>query len=241
MSGKIDCNVHRRVKDYFLLLVVTAANYWIWQILFNDFVIGIILLAIEFGLFVLITQRDLRKNWIVAVFTLVLLLTMIGVFTLEDKFDRTLLTNSPTEISTLNERHGFLANGLGMIFTNRYSQRYYADFSVGVGKYLRNVSYSLDPNLYFFRSHPREKAGIDEYNKYSPFVLPLFVIGMLFLIIYYWRYLFLIAYFLFAVLLTGFISPEYNLGPLLIFPFMNIVLYLGLIVSIQKVKPLFKI
>ncbi|MGA2910200.1 MAG: hypothetical protein ABSE04_00155 [Candidatus Microgenomates bacterium] len=227
-------------KKCLYLLILTLANYWIWQILLSNLVISIVLLIIEFGIFVLITLKELRKHWRDAILISVLLLTMACGFILRNKFDKTLLTNSPTEINVLNERHGILANGLGIIFTNRYAQHYYLDFNLGAGKYLRNVFYTLDPNLYFFQSHPREKAGIVETNKYSPFVLPLFVIGILFLIIYYRQYLFLIAYFLFALVLTGFLSPAYNPGPVLMFPFMNIVLYLGLTASIPKIKLLFK-
>ena len=233
-------NKLKHFENYIFLLVLTVANFWIWQIFSGSLVLGIILLIIELGLFVLITKRRLKRTYILAISISILFLLAFSAFLLKKEFDNTLLTNSPTEISILNQRHGYLAEGLGIIFTNRFVQHYYKDYSMATGKYLQNVFYTLDPNLYFFRSHPREKAGIDEYEKYSPFVLPLFVIGILFLTIYWRRYKFLILYSILAILLTGFISPNYKLGPLLMFPFVNIILYLGLIAAIPKVRLLFK-
>ncbi len=235
-------NKSKHFENYLYLLVLSLANFWIWQIYSNNFILGIILLAIELGLFVLITKKDLKRNCIFTIFISVLLLLVLGVILLMGEFDNTLLTTSPTETSILNQRHGYLAEGLGKIFTNKYVLHFYKlqEYGTATGKYLQNVFYSLDPNLYFFRSHPREKAGIDEYNKYSPIVLPLFVIGVLFLTINYHKYKFLVLYSIPAILFTGFISPKYKLGPLLMFPLINIILYLGLIAVISKVRPLFK-
>jgi hypothetical protein len=228
-------------ENCIFLLVITVANFWFWQIFSNNFILGVILLVIELGLFILITKKDLKRSYTLALYIFILFLLVFDTILLKSDFDNTLLTTSSTEISILNERHGYLAEGLGNIFTNKYVQHYYKDYSLATGKYLRNIFYTLDPNLYFFRSHPREKAGIDEYEKYSPFVLPFFVIGILFTIIYYRKYKSLIIYSIFATFLTGFISPSYKLGPILMFPFINIILYLGFITSIQKIKLLFKI
>ena len=222
------------------MLILTASNYWVWQIFSSNLVLGGILLLTELGLFILITQKNLRKRCQTILFLSGLLFLSLGAVFVKSNFDQTLLVTSPTEISILMQRHAYLADGLGKIFTNRYILHYYKDYSLAVGKYERNIFYSLDPNLYFFRSHPREKAGIDEYEKYSPLFLPLFVIGIFYLILHSRKYLFLILYFLLATLLTGFISPYYKLGPVLLFPFVNIILYLGLTGLIPKIKSLVK-
>lgn len=236
MIGKL-----KHFENYIFLLILTAANYWVWQLFSNNLDLGIILLVIELGLFILITKKNLKKVYTITLSVSVLLLLTISAFLLRGEFDQTLLTISPTETSILNQRHGYLIEGLGKIFPNKYIPYYkLQEYDMATGKYLQNIFYSLDPNLYFFRSHPREKAGIDEYNKYSPIVLPLFIAGVLFLTIYYRKYKFLILYSLLAILFTGFISPKYKLGPILMFPPVNIILYLGLIAVILKVKPLFK-
>lgn len=223
-----------------ILLILTAANYWVWQILANNFILGATLLLIELGLFVLITQKNLKKAYRNTILLSGLILLTLGIIFVRANFDRTLLTISPTEISVLSQRHAYLAEGLGRIFTNRYVLHYYKDYSMAVGKYERNIFYSLDPNLYFFRSHPREKAGIDEYDKYSPLFLPLFVLGIFYLILYSKVYRFLLLYFIIALLATGLTSPYYKLGPVLMFPFVNMILYLGLTGLIPIVKSLRK-
>ena len=231
----------KHFENYIFLIILTAANYWVWQLFSNNLDLGIILLVIELGLFILITKKNLKKVYTITLSVSVLLLLTISAFLLRGEFDQTLLTISPTETSILNQRHGYLIEGLGKIFPNKYIPYYkLQEYDTATGKYLQNIFYSLDPNLYFFQSHPREKAGIDEYNKYSPIVLPLFIAGVLFLTIYYRKYKFLILYSLLAILFTGFISPNYKLGPILMFPPVNIILYLGLIAVILKVKPLFK-
>ena len=234
-------NELKRFENYMFLLVITIANFWFWQIFSNNFILGVILLLIEAELFILITKKNLKKVYTIALSVSVLILVTLSAFLLREKFDYNLLTISPTELSILNERHDSLVKRFGGIFPNKYFHYYkLQEYSLVAGKYLQNIFYSLDPNLYFFRSHPREKVGIDEYEKYSPFVLPLFVIGVLFLIIHWRKYKSLILYFITAILLTGFIDPGYKLGPLLTFPFMNIILYLGLVASIPKIKLLFK-
>ena len=155
----------KHFKSYIFLLILTISNYWVWQIFSNNLVLGGVLLLIELGLFILITQKNLRKRYQTILFLSGLFFLSLGAIFVKGNFDQTLLVTSPTEISILMQRHGYLADGLGKIFTNKYVLHYYKDYSMAVGKYERNIFYSLDPNLYFFRSHPREKAGIDEYEK----------------------------------------------------------------------------
>lgn len=225
--------IKRLCINYIYFLLITVTNFWFWQILIDSPLIFCLLIIIEFGLFILCIQEksEIKRT---IFFLILFFVVVVGYIVLKNNFDNTLLTSSPLETRVRNERHGLLANGLGILFTNKYSQRYYVMFSLGKEKYLRNIFYSLDPNLYFFRSHPREKAGIDEYDKYSPFILPIFIMGMLFLIINYRKYQFLITYLVISMLITGFVSQEYRNGPLLFFPLINIILYFGLVFFIQK-------
>lgn len=216
------------LKEFLILTLFTVANYWFWQIFKASLVLCAFLLFLEFAIFKLTNKKDTKKEIVFYYVFIILCMLMFGFFVIKQKFDETIVVNSPTEVHILNQRHGYLSEGLGVIFTNKVSQQYYANWNPKIGKYLRNVSYILDPNLYFYRSHPREKAGIDEAEKYSPFVLPFFIIGILFLITHAESYLPLIIYLLLAVFISGFIDPGCSLGPVLMFPFMNIFLYLGL-------------
>lgn len=220
-----------------ILIVATIANYWFWQILRNNIFLLLILLVVEFALFILVNQGN-KTNKILLFFITLTLVLIPSIFLIK-QFDRNLNINSPSETYTLNQRHGYLAEGLGVLFTNKISQRYYLNFDTGIKKYLQNVSYTVDPNLYFFRSHPREKSGIDEYEKYSPFVLPLFIIGVVFILVNAAGFTTLLTYSAFAILITGLISPGYKLGPILMFPVINIILFKGFVWLIQRVRKLF--
>lgn len=221
-------------KKYIYLALVTVANFWFWQILENNLFFGLLVLIIEVALFELIAGTN-RKNRMMFV-TLAIGATICTLVMLRDQFDKTLLVTSPTEVSIQAKRHNYLADGLGIFFTNKYSLHYYKDYSLGVGKYLRNVFYTLDPNLYFFRSHPREKLGIDESYKYPPIVLPFFVVGILFLFVNYSKYKPLTIYLTAAALFTGFLDPAYKLGPILIFPFTTIAIYFGFATIVTRLK-----
>lgn len=238
MARKISNLLHLKLK-YIVLALLTVANYWFWQILKENTALLTVLLLSQFFIFRIIGKKDVKKL-ILPILVLTALFFLQSDLLIKQNFDKSLTNKSPAEVYLLNQRHGYLSEGLGPIFNNKISQRYYADIDIGFGKYLRNVSYVLDPNLYFFRSHPREKSGIDEYSKYSPFTLPLFVFGSLLIIVNPATFLLLLGYFALAVVVSGFINPGYVLGPVLMFPFINIVMYEGLKILIQKIRILQK-
>lgn len=239
MLSKISKFLHLKWK-FIILIILTVSNYWFWQIINFNIILSFALLIIELILFRAVIQKSDRKNMRVLSFVVIFILLVSGGILIKKNIDKNLFVNSPTEVSLYNQRHGYFSEGLGFIFNNKVTQHYYTDLDRGLGKYATNVSYVIDPNLYFFRSHPREKAGIDEYDKYSPFVLPLFIIGTLILIANFKEYLLLILYFVLSVLITGFITPGFKLGPVLMFPFVNIILYLGFVKTVQVIKYLFK-
>jgi hypothetical protein len=51
---------------------------------------------------------------------------------------------------------------------------------VKLRKITRNFLAQLDLNLYFFAGHPRERIGVDEYEKFPYILLPIFLIGLFF-------------------------------------------------------------
>ncbi|MDQ5930314.1 MAG: hypothetical protein QG594_2102 [Bacteroidota bacterium] len=228
------------LKESLILIFFTLANYWFWQILKTSLTLCAILIILELAIFKLSVRKNTKKRIIFYSGLIVFCILIFSVFGTKQRFDETLAVNSPTEAHIINQRHGYLAEGLGIFFTNRVAQQYYVNWNPKIGKYLRNVSFAVDPNLYFYRSHPREKAGIDETEKYSPFVIPFFIIGILFLITHAGNFPYLIIYLLLAVFITGFLDPKYILGPILVFPFINIVLYLGLTTTVTEVKKIIK-
>ncbi|MFH1561030.1 MAG: hypothetical protein ABID04_00420 [Patescibacteria group bacterium] len=90
----------------------------------------------------------------------------------------------------------------------------------------QNVFELIDPNLYFFANHPRERAGMDEFEKLPFFFFPLFVFGFLSEL----GKKGLGYYFLFLILPVLLLSVWGNigrLGPFCLFPFLMISIFDG--------------
>ncbi|MDD5415944.1 MAG: hypothetical protein PHE48_02985 [Candidatus Daviesbacteria bacterium] len=209
-----------------LLLLTLVLNSWTWQLVKQNLFLAFILLTITISLFALTfaAEKSLRK-----IAFLVLLLTFcVGSFYfLQGNFDRSLREKNPTEVSIALKRHGYFAEGLGKLFTNKFSLQFFSNWYYPITNYSRNISYSIDPNLYFFMSHPREKSGIDEFGKYSPLLLPVFLLGLFTHFLSLSKYKTLTAYLITAIIITGFATPYYKLGPVFLFPYLNLIIVLG--------------
>lgn len=114
------------------------------------------------------------------IFLLLLISLTVILFSVNIKevSDENILVLSVLDIQQYNKRHEFYANSLGKIYTNRYSLAYFKVYAPLSYKLHRNFFANLNPNLYFFNSHPRERSGIEEFKKYLPFFLPFFIIGV---------------------------------------------------------------
>lgn len=97
----------------------------------------------------------------------------------------------------------------------------------------QNISEVVDPNLYFFANHPREKYGVIEFEKFPYILLPFFVIG-LFSIKRKTLNLFLIG--LSPFVLISIIGSDNPIGPFGLFPFFANTIGLGLLTIPNKKK-----
>lgn len=212
-----------------LLLAVTFGNLWIWRIFKENFIIGILLVILEFLFF----KQVMTKTQKGQLFALIFILIIVTFLTIKVGFDKNIFIISAEEQAQQNARHGLYAVELGQLFKNKLSLHFYKYFIDPIHKFKRNLFYSLDPNLYFFASHPRERPT-GEFEKYQWILLPFFIVGLFLVIQYY--YPIIGVYFIWAALFSMFLSPSFPLGPVLFFPVINIVTTLGLIYFLQKVK-----
>lgn len=208
-------------------IAVILLNPWWWVIIQRDIWVGLLIFALS--IIVLIYFFYNRSE---IFFLCLLLLTIILIIiSLRQAFDESIFRISATGVQQLNKRHEFYAHNLGKLYTNRISLSYFKNYSFSLLKLERNFFGNLDPNLYFFASHPRERAGIDEFEKYTPIFVPFFIIGFIYSICR--PKLNLVAYFISMLLISSFISPYYNLGPILFFPFINFVITIGFLLSLK--------
>lgn len=218
-------------KKILVLLGVTFLNFWVWRILQINILLAAILIFLTFFLFKLVTEKKFRI-WI---FCLTFILFSLSSFIIiRSDFDNKLLSFTPEDQVKLNERHFYYAKDLGRFFLNSKVLNYYKNYSLPVHKFEGNLFSNLDLNLYFFASHPRERAGVSEFEKYSPLYLPFFIIGVLVLI--YLGYIGIGVYLIAATLASAFVSSSYIIGPILFFPLINICITQGLIYTVNFVK-----
>lgn len=204
-----------------LLLVITFSNFWIWRILKDNFVVGILLIILSF----LFLRQIVAKFQIYQLLILTFTCLLIGFLTLRVGSDTGIFITSPQDLPQLNKRHGFYALELGPLFTNRFSQKAYKYFGPPIFKLEKNLFSNLDINLYFFASHPRER-GTGEFEKYSWVLLFPFILG-LFSVMKYIKVMG--TYLIGAAFVSMFLDPAYPLGPVLFFPLINVLIVFGLI------------
>lgn len=162
------------------------------------------------------------------------LTTILFAIAVREAFDESIFRNSALDIQQHNKRHEFYANGLGKIYTNRFSLTYFKEYNLPLLKLQRNFFANLDPNLYFFASHPRERVGIEEFEKYLVIFLPFFLIGFLYSM--YKPFVKILIYFAVVAFVSAVISPSYNLGPILFFPLINFTVTIGFLLSLKILR-----
>lgn len=215
------------------LLVILLSPWW-WIILQRNLLVGLLIAVLSFVLFIYFWLIRSGKVFIILV---ILTIVIVSIITRE-AFDESIFRNSSLDVQQINKRHEFYANNLGKIYTNRFSLIFFKEYSLPIYKLQKNLFSNLDTNLYFFASHPRERAGVEEFKKYSPIFLPFFLIGFLYLL--YVPLLGILIYSVPILFLYSIISPGYELGPLLFFPVINFFITIGIILSIKKIKEIIK-
>ena len=146
------------------VILVSLTNFWIWKVLSHSFLLGFILILISVFLV-----------FKVKLATTVLLL-LLGMYLIKTNFDTGLIVNSPLESNQLANRYEYYAQDFGNIYKNRIGLYLNYKLLPFFSKYERNLAYNLDPNLYFFANHPRERAGVAEFEKFPAVFLPFFII-----------------------------------------------------------------
>jgi hypothetical protein len=207
-------------KKIAIFLLILLANVWIWRILGSLPLLGLGLMVLSF----LLTFNYKIPSLI--------LLAILGTFLLRNAFDSNFLQILPAEKVRVDQRHEFYSQGLGKIYKNRIGV--YLNYTVAprVSEFLNNLGYSLDPNVYFFAGHPRESGEAVEFEKFSYFLFPLFIFGIVSLLS--GAFEFTVLYLVLSLAITVFVSPGYGLGPVLSFPFIVAVIYTGVLKIVKK-------
>lgn len=211
------------------LFVIVSSPWW-WIIIQRDLLASLFVFILSFVVYLYFYQNKSR------LVILLLVALTIGLFaiSIKEAFDENIFRNSALDIQQLNKRHEFYAKGLGKFYRNRLVLTYFQHYNHAVSKLQQNFFSNLDPNLYFFASHPRERTGIEEFNKYFPVFLPFFLLGFFYIMSkLFFKF---ILYFIIISFISSVISPSYNLGPILFFPLINFIITVGLLITLSYLK-----
>ncbi len=213
---------------YAVLLLVLVLTPWFWFIVKVNPLILLVLVIFNFLLlFSLIKLSGRIINAIVAALFAILIL-----FNLQQGFDKSISAQSIDQNISQNKRHGYYSASLGKLYTNKISIYYYTKISRPFTKLQKNLFSTLDLNLYFFGSSPRERTDVSEFEKYSFLMMPFFLVGIYAVVKK--RMLSVKLYFIAAILASSVINANYLLGPVLFFPLINTVITLGFLAVIRR-------
>ncbi len=189
---------------------VLLANFWIWRILFNSVPLGLLVLASSIFLY-LSFKRSSKKYF----FAFLVFFSLLLVFQWKTTSEESLveLSNDEQRVQQMRlKEYPPIRISIAHWFENR-------EESIAFFRILENFSETIDPNLYFFANHPRERVGIYEFEKFPYIFLPLFFYGLV-LSVAERRKLVLGMSFILPVFLISIIGHKNQLGPFSLFPFL---------------------
>lgn len=201
---------------------VKQRNLFIFSaiILINLYFYGIFPKNPTFGIILLFESMLLYANYINTSFfkssLIFILLFFLLLLSFKNGFDKKLFNLTPLETSNLVSRHEYFAVEFGRLYKNRIAINYANSIRPVLLKFNGNLFSQLDFNLFF-----------NVQNVISLALIPLFSLGIYRLSKNFNRYL--VAYLLTVFIAGGFISAGGMYGYLLYVPFVNLVIYLGLL------------
>lgn len=209
------------------LLVVLFGNLWIWRILSISPPIAILTIIVAILLLDRVSSRPKKSIvWLTTLFSLLLFFQ----FKTTDVQNLTYLDNDQQRIQQMRLREyppvhfSLLGKTVWIPIAHWFEGR---QESIAFFRILGNLSETIDPNLYFFANHPRERIGIKEFEKFPYIFLPLFVYGIFLLIEKEERKLIALSFFV-PVFMLSFVGNKNPLGPFSLFPFIAVSISVGL-------------
>jgi hypothetical protein len=224
---------------YGAFLLVLLGNLWIWRIVSFSFPLSLFVFASSIFLYLSIKSKNKNYKFLFVVFFTLLLFFQWKTTT---KIPLTYLSNDQQRIQHMRLKEyppvyirladKTLWIPLAWWFEGRGE-------SIAFFRILDNFSEIIDPNLYFFANHPRERVGINEFEKFPYILLPFFIYGILVLLEQKRLKPLLLAFTVHLVMLS-IIGSQNFLGNFSIFPLLTVVTSSGLGGAFGKVRHLSK-
>lgn len=210
--------------NFVILIIILIISHWSWQI-FSVSPLLLIFIWLSSVTLLLIIDRPSGKLKIICGILFIILIIWQCITTKNIS-----LSINPTEEYLLNTRRVQMSSisfniaghkinpNLGKFLQGRQAFMVY--------KFQENLFRSLDVNEYFFAGHPRERAGIREFEKFNFMLFPFFVLGLYMAIIK--KYTQLLIGLIILYLILGIIGTDNYLGAFILYPVFTIFITLGI-------------
>ena len=196
-----------------ILLIVLFGNLWIWRIFSFNFLLGVL---------ILFTSLALYKNYKISFVFLIALLLFFQFKTTEIS-SLTLLSNDDIRVKDMRlKEYPYSLTRVGWWLEGRKE-------TIAFFRILKNFSEVIDPNLYFFANHPRERVGYVEFEKFPYIFLPFFIWGLFSSVKKLSKnYLVTFLPFVLPIILISFTGLKNSLGPFSLFPWIVTITAIGI-------------
>ncbi len=218
-------------KSLLIISAVTFINPWIWKIISGNLLLALLLIFLSLSLYLAISLKESNRRYFLLTAVLVI---PVSALVFLSAYDRNLFIPSSEEILRQDSKHMYFSHNLGKMYLNKAGLYFHQNLDLPFYKLQSNFFSNLDPNLYFFAGHPRERAGFGDFEKYLFLSLPFFIAGI---VIALQKKLKVIAgYFIAAAAIGALIRPDYIFGPVLFFPLINTFISLGVLNALSLIR-----
>lgn len=209
-----------------LLIIILFSNVWIWKIFGQNFLVFILLIIATVLLWLLTTKKLKIKYYVI--FLLIFLALFFFQWKTTTWHSLVLLSNDEQRIKSERIKlYNPSSHYMRVIFYRLDLANFFeGDIGTIINRLQRNFFESLDPNVYFFAGHPRERVWANDFEKFPfTYIIP-FILGFYQLIKR--RNLVIQFWLVCSITLLSIIGHKNPLGPFILFPIFPTIFLLGI-------------
>jgi hypothetical protein len=149
------------------IIAIFLLNFWTWKIFSSNFIIYLLTFIASLLLYMMIIKEKSSKLVKPALAGTFLLLLFLDI---PNNINYSIYDRSSLETITINTERSYYPSFIASFFANKINYTFL--------KYQENVFTLLDPNYYFFASHPRERGDYVNFEKFPFIFILLFFFGL---------------------------------------------------------------
>jgi hypothetical protein len=225
------------MANFIFLIISLFGNLWIWRILNHSIFIGLLVIT---ATLILVLKPAIKGRNLKIIFLAII--TLISSYQILNTDIRSLTGLINDDIRLRDYRlEAYPRIGISIIDNKIWVPA--AHWFEGrkeplvFFRVLENMSETVDPNLYFFANHPRERVGVNEFEAFPYTLLPVFIFGALSMFTKKNTFGTKISLIV-PIAITSVIGSRNPLGNLLMFPFIVVCLFQGLLLIKIKIDNL---